>query len=298
MLRNPERDYENVAAAGPVVHQEDDGSFRMWYSAIGTRWGAYSIAYAESDDGLCWRRGQHYGDNLQLGPIGTGWERQMVEYPAVIREDNRLRLFYCGNGYGLTGIGMALSSSLRATATARTGEVEIVAAESKTRWRYRIPDLLACAEGATAGAQPNGGRWHGPDAKGMIWYEQHPLRLAESGVPAAASPLDKLQYRVMLTPVQDGLEIRVTVKNQSKQTIHSLALSSASCQTSPAEMPPILLQETWVQEDMPPTGAKTSKEHDGQQFIVNAPVSLGDLAPGATLTRCGKVRAAATADNA
>ena len=35
------------------------------------------------------------------------WEDQMVEYPCVIPEPGRLRLFYCGNGYGATGIGVA-----------------------------------------------------------------------------------------------------------------------------------------------------------------------------------------------
>jgi len=116
MGRDPNRDYEDVATAGPVVHQLADGSFRMWYSAIGTRWGYYSICYAESDDGLTWRRGEAWGDNLQLTPDGKGvgqqgtlgqWETQMVAYPAVIEEGDGLRLFYCGNGYGSTGIGTA-----------------------------------------------------------------------------------------------------------------------------------------------------------------------------------------------
>ena len=81
----------------------------MWYSAIGTRWGYYAIAYAESDDGYHWRRGEKVDDNLQLTPTGTGWEKQMVEYPSVIVEGNHLRLFYCGNGYGSSGIGTAVS---------------------------------------------------------------------------------------------------------------------------------------------------------------------------------------------
>lgn len=109
LLRNPNRSYEDIGVAGPVVHQEQDGSFRMWYSAIGSRWGYYSICYAESADGIHWRRGRNDGDNLQLTPTGTGWEKQMVAYPSVIREGNRLRLFYCGNGYGRTGIGTAVS---------------------------------------------------------------------------------------------------------------------------------------------------------------------------------------------
>ena len=112
MLRDPSRDYENVGVAGPVVHQNKDGSFRMWYSAIGTRWGYYSICYAESKDGIHWRRGERVGDNLQLTPQGDGWEKQMVEYPSIVREGDRLRMFYCGNGYGRTGIGTAVSEPL------------------------------------------------------------------------------------------------------------------------------------------------------------------------------------------
>lgn len=110
MVRDPNRDYEDVGVAGPVVHQLEDGSFRMWYSAIGTKWGYYSICYAESVDGVQWWRGASYGDNLQLTPLGDGWEEQMVEYPSVIPEGDQLRLFYCGNGYGRTGIGTALSN--------------------------------------------------------------------------------------------------------------------------------------------------------------------------------------------
>ena len=113
MVRDPQRDYEDVGVAGPVVRQLDNGTFRMWYSAIGTKWGYYSICYAESEDGITWRRGEKYGDNLQLTPQGSGWEKQMVEYPSIIREDGRLRLFYCGNGYGQSGIGTALSNPIR-----------------------------------------------------------------------------------------------------------------------------------------------------------------------------------------
>lgn len=109
MLRDPVRDYEDIGVAGPVVHLESDGMFRMWYSAIGTRHGFYSICYAESDDGVHWHRGAQPDDNLQLSPTGTGWEKQMVEYPTIIREGNHLRMFYCGNGYGRSGIGTAVS---------------------------------------------------------------------------------------------------------------------------------------------------------------------------------------------
>ncbi|MDA1016190.1 MAG: hypothetical protein O3A00_17255 [Planctomycetota bacterium] len=108
LFRDPQRDYENIGVAGPVVHGLEDGGYRMWYSAIGTRWGYYSICYAESENGIDWVRGPKYGDNLQLTPQGQGWEKQMVEYPSVIVEGDHLRLFYCGNGYGGSGIGTAI----------------------------------------------------------------------------------------------------------------------------------------------------------------------------------------------
>ena len=109
LFRDPRRDYENIGVAGPVVHRLGDAGYRMWYSAIGTRWGYYSVCYAESSDGTAWSRGVKYGDNLQLAPQGKGWEQQMVEYPSVIAEGDHLRLFYCGNGYGRSGIGTAIS---------------------------------------------------------------------------------------------------------------------------------------------------------------------------------------------
>lgn len=36
----------------------------------------------------------------------------MTEYPNVIQEGDNLRLFYCGNGYGSTGIGTAVAPML------------------------------------------------------------------------------------------------------------------------------------------------------------------------------------------
>ena len=50
--------------------------------------------------------------SLALAPTGDSWESKMVEYPHVVREGHRLRLFYCGNGYGATGIGTALADPL------------------------------------------------------------------------------------------------------------------------------------------------------------------------------------------
>jgi predicted GH43/DUF377 family glycosyl hydrolase len=103
-------DYENVATIALNVWPTKT-RWRAIYAAIGTRFGAYSICEAVSDDGLVWHRGPS-GGNLSLPPSGEGWESQMTEYPNVIEENGRLRLFYCGNGYGRTGIGTATAAPL------------------------------------------------------------------------------------------------------------------------------------------------------------------------------------------
>ena len=102
--------YENAATIALNVWQTKT-RWRAIYAGIGTKFGAYSICEAVSDDGLLWERGVP-GENLALPPQGTGWEAKMTEYPNVIAEGDQLRLFYCGNGYGATGIGTAVAPML------------------------------------------------------------------------------------------------------------------------------------------------------------------------------------------
>jgi hypothetical protein len=81
---------EDVACAAPVVWRDGDvasgrGLYRMIYSAIGTRWGYYSLAQAVSRDGYIWQRGDPRADaDLILAPDkesagGHAWDSQMVE---------------------------------------------------------------------------------------------------------------------------------------------------------------------------------------------------------------------------
>jgi predicted GH43/DUF377 family glycosyl hydrolase len=102
--------YENAATIALNVWKTRT-RWRAIYAGIGTKFGAYSICEAMSDDGLTWDRGQP-GENLALAPGGNGWESRMTEYPNVIDEGDKLRLFYCGNGYGATGIGTAVAEKL------------------------------------------------------------------------------------------------------------------------------------------------------------------------------------------
>ena len=110
LIMSPRRDVssEDIAVAAPFVWQ-DGGRYRMLYCGIGTRWGYYSIAEAVSEDGYQWHRGEGDG-NISLAPDPhSSWESEMVEYPCVIKEGSHMGLFYCGNGYGSTGIGTAVA---------------------------------------------------------------------------------------------------------------------------------------------------------------------------------------------
>ena len=92
---------ETALARPYVVHQ--DNVWRMWVSS---RVGNYSIAYAESKDGINWERNDsRYG----LSPNGSGEEKSMTEYAAVIAHDDRWMMFYNGENYGQNGILMAVS---------------------------------------------------------------------------------------------------------------------------------------------------------------------------------------------
>jgi hypothetical protein len=99
------------ANARPAVVRGEGGVYRMWFCYRGSRdfrggVDAYRIGYAESDDGLIWRR-DDASAGIEPGPAGS-WDDEMQAYPAVIRVKDRLLMFYNGNGFGSAGIGCAV----------------------------------------------------------------------------------------------------------------------------------------------------------------------------------------------
>ena len=104
----PENDFE--ATARPSVIKED-GIYKMWYSSrslINFRTdmkNGYRGGYAESKDGIKWTR-MDDKFTLQLSP--HGWDSEAIAYPYVIKINNKLVMFYNGNGFGKTGFGYAV----------------------------------------------------------------------------------------------------------------------------------------------------------------------------------------------
>lgn len=82
----------------------DGELFRMWYS-VRSHGLPYRLGYAESRDGLTWRR---LDDEVGLESSAEGWDSEMVCYPCVVDAAGARYLFYNGNGHGRTGFGYAV----------------------------------------------------------------------------------------------------------------------------------------------------------------------------------------------
>lgn len=89
---------------------KDGGLYRMWYCYRGladyrsNRATSYRIGYAESADGLAWKR---MDDLAGIEPSEEGWDSFMLAYPEVVDAAGGRYMFYNGNGFGQTGFGYA-----------------------------------------------------------------------------------------------------------------------------------------------------------------------------------------------
>lgn len=98
----------NYGVATPTVIKLND-CYHMWfgyrraYNLDGCVSG-YRIGYAFSRDGVKWIR-----DDKRAGieVSKSGWDSEMICYPDVIQIDNKLYMFYCGNGFGKDGFGIS-----------------------------------------------------------------------------------------------------------------------------------------------------------------------------------------------
>ncbi|AWI25654.1 glycoside hydrolase family protein [Flavobacterium pallidum] len=102
----PSKQYE--CTARPTVIKED-GVYKMWFTYRGSvdyRGGkeSYRIGYAESKDAVHWER---MDSRAGIGLSEEGWDAAMQTYPSVINVGSKKYLFYNGNGFGKTGIGLA-----------------------------------------------------------------------------------------------------------------------------------------------------------------------------------------------
>lgn len=93
-------DSEYAISRPCVIHDFD--RWRMWYSFRGKE---YRIGYAESNDGRVWTR---MDSRVGITRSASGWDSEMIEYPFVFDHRGNRYMLYNGNGYGLTGFGLAV----------------------------------------------------------------------------------------------------------------------------------------------------------------------------------------------
>lgn len=78
--------------------------YSMFYTK-GTPDGSYLPGYANSDDGINWRRQDHsIGIELSI----NGWDSETLCYPSLVKiNENKTYMFYNGNSMGFDGFGYA-----------------------------------------------------------------------------------------------------------------------------------------------------------------------------------------------
>ncbi|KAB2933636.1 MAG: hypothetical protein F9K24_07280 [Leptonema illini] len=97
----------NVAQAfsRPTVLVADSGFYEMWFSYRSGTGEKYRIGYAKSADGAHWVRAL---DETGITVSPEGWDSEMICYPFVFEHKGEQIMLYNGNGYGKTGVGLAI----------------------------------------------------------------------------------------------------------------------------------------------------------------------------------------------
>ena len=80
------------------------GGRYVMYFTRGNLGGEYFPGVAYSDDGIRWER---HDEALGMTLSASGWDSRVICYPALIRQRDRLLMFYNGNDMGVDGFGVA-----------------------------------------------------------------------------------------------------------------------------------------------------------------------------------------------
>lgn len=93
------------AFSRPTTVLNETGDFEMWFSYRRGAGEKYRIGYAKSEDGINWTLDLK-STGIDVSP--SGWDSEMIEYPYVFDHGGARYMLYNGNGYGKTGIGLAV----------------------------------------------------------------------------------------------------------------------------------------------------------------------------------------------
>jgi hypothetical protein len=96
---------DEIGFGRPFVRKLE-ASYEMYFSTRGRK--GYKASYAVSADGLAWTR---QDDRAGLVTSSEGWDSEMFCYGSVIDGPNGQLMYYNGNGYGRTGVGVCIRES-------------------------------------------------------------------------------------------------------------------------------------------------------------------------------------------
>ena len=82
----------------------------MWFSYRGNN-DKYKIGYAFSEDAIHWHLKNEDMEDFNSPYNRENWEKEMLCYPYVFKHKDRYYMLYNGNGYGKSGIGLAVLES-------------------------------------------------------------------------------------------------------------------------------------------------------------------------------------------
>jgi hypothetical protein len=102
--------FDGEVISAPWVLRLKD-KYVMWYSTRGHETKAaksYTIGMAESNDGISWKR---FDDLAGIAKSETGWDSEMICYPAFYPHHDKIYMFYSGNNVGRGGIGYAVADN-------------------------------------------------------------------------------------------------------------------------------------------------------------------------------------------
>jgi hypothetical protein len=89
----------------PWVVRRGQADYQLFYSVRRRSLRAYRLGYAESVDGIEWRRRD---DQMGLDTTPGAFDGTAIMYSAVIDAGGRTYCFYNGDGFGERGFGVAV----------------------------------------------------------------------------------------------------------------------------------------------------------------------------------------------
>lgn len=101
------------AFSRPTILVDANNKLHMWFSYRSGTGQTYRIGYATSGNGDNW---DLLLDKSGIDVSNEGWDSEMIEYPFIFSHGENYYMLYNGNGFGASGIGLAILENFKFSA--------------------------------------------------------------------------------------------------------------------------------------------------------------------------------------